>query len=94
MWELIQAWTNNFIMKPSVTMGIEEWWTQDVHLATKEQRRTWAAINMYTVWTIWKERNRRTFDDREADSVTVLQLIKEEMNLRFLACGTPVVSSF
>ena len=38
-------------------------------MPTKEKRRTWAAINMYTVWNIWKERKRRTFEAREADPV-------------------------
>ena len=75
-------------------MGMEDWWTQDVHLVTKEQRRMWAAINMYTIWNLWKERNPRTFEAKEVDPVTVFQLLKEEMNLQAQACGTQVVSSF
>ena len=34
---------------------------------------------------------RRTFEAREADPVAVLHLIKEEVNLRFRACGTLVI---
>ena len=45
---------------------------------------------MYTVWNLWKERNRRIFEGKEADPVTVFQFIREEMGLRAQACGTPV----
>jgi hypothetical protein len=31
---------------------------------------------MYTDWNLWKERNRRIFEAREADPVTVFKLIK------------------
>ena len=91
IWELVHTWTNGLIKKPEMNMTIEEWWTQEVQVPTKAQRRTWAAINMYTVWNIWKKRNRRIFEAKEADQVTVLHLIKEEVDLRFRACGTPVL---
>ena len=73
-------------------MTIVDWWTQEVRLPTKMQQRMWAVINMYTVWNIWKERHRRTFEAREAQPVVELHLIKEEVNLRSRACGHPVVT--
>ena len=51
-----------------------------------------AVLLMHTAWNIWKERNRRIFEAREVQPLTVLQLVKEEANLRFRACGAPVVS--
>ena len=90
VWEHVQAWTSSHVKKPSDTMRMEEWWTQEVQLPTKEERRTCAAINMYTVWNLWKERNRRIFEGKEADPVTVFQFMREEMGLRAQACGTPV----
>ena len=47
---------------------------------------------MYTFWNLWKERNRRTFEAKEAQLTSVLQLIKEEANLRFQGCGALDVS--
>jgi len=57
----------------------------------KEQRRTKAAILIYTVWNLWNERNRRTFQGKEAEPLMVLQLIKEKIGLRLRACGKPCV---
>jgi len=71
-------------------MRMEEWWTQEVQLSTKEEQPTWAAINMYTVWNLSKERNRRIFEGKEANPVTAFQFTREEMSLRAQACGTPV----
>ena len=70
------------------------WWTQELPLPTKEQQRTWSAINMYTVWNIWKERNPRIFEAKEDEPVRVNQMMKEELNLRTQACGKPMLSSF
>jgi len=54
VWDLVQVWTNNLIMRPETSFSIEDWWSQEMHLLTKERRRTWAAVNMYTVWNLWK----------------------------------------
>ena len=72
--------------------NIEDWWFQSLQNMPKDQRRTKAAVIMYTVWNLWKERNRRIFEAGEVQPLTVLQLVKEEANLRFRACGAPVVS--
>ncbi|RLN00393.1 uncharacterized protein C2845_PM06G25860 [Panicum miliaceum] len=56
------------------------------------QRTTKAAVMMYTAWNLWKERNRRIFEGKQAEPTTVLQLIKEEANLGFRPCGARDVS--
>jgi len=58
----------------------------------KGTKKNNAVVLMYTVWNLWKEGNRRTFEGKEAEPLVVLQLIKEETDLRFRACGKPRVS--
>jgi len=38
------------------------------------------------------EEGNRTFEAKDAEQLVMLQLIKEEVNLPFRACGTPDVS--
>jgi hypothetical protein len=54
-------------------------------------RRSVAAMLTYTTWNLWKERNRRVFDSKSLQPHSVFSLIKEEVLLRRVACGHPVV---
>ena len=91
----IQKQTSIKAIRASTNMAnIEDWWFQSLQNMPKDQRRTKAAVIMYTVWNLWKERNRRIFEAKEVQPLTVLQLVKEKANLRFRACGAPVVSQF
>jgi len=91
VWELVQSWSHDLVRKPDANSTIEDWWTDSLQSMPKEQRRTKAAILIYTVWNLWNERNRRTFQGKEAEPLMVLQLIKEEIGLRLRACGKPCV---
>ena len=53
----------------------------------KKIRKLKAAMMIYTSWNIWKERNRRVFNQQIGSPVMVLQEIKREINDRKLACG-------
>lgn len=91
VWELVQSWSHDLVRKPDANSTIEDWWTDSLQSMPKEQRRTKAAILIYTVWNLWNERNRRTFQGKEAEPLMVLQLIKEKIGLRLRACGKPCV---
>ena len=92
VWELVRTWSGDTIKVPTQGETIEEWWCDALMQPTKNERRQAAAYLMYTAWNLWKERNRRVFEGKAAEPKIVLQLIKEEMQLRFRACGAPVVS--
>ena len=58
----------------------------------KKIRKLKAAMMIYTSCNIWKERNRRVFNQQIGSPVMVLQEIKREINDRKLACGGPELS--
>jgi len=92
VWELVQAWTHDLVSKPATDISLEVWWLRSLQNLPRAQKRTKAAVLMYTTWNLWKERNRRVFEGKEAEPSTVLHFVKEEVNLRFRACGAPDVS--
>lgn len=74
---------------PEQQEDVEQWWNQELENLSKKTRRAKAAFLMYTAWNLWKERNRRIFEDCRADEVQLEFDIKSEIMLRKLACGGP-----
>lgn len=58
----------------------------------KTQRLEFDGILIYIWWNIWKERNRRTFENKSLQTREVAYLCKEEINLFQRAMGpAPIV---
>lgn len=92
VWSLVKSWAGDCISLPSSEVqSVQEWWDSALQGQSATQQRTTAAILMYTIWNIWKERNRRTFQEAERTPIQVLGLIKEERGLMTQACRRPVV---
>lgn len=49
-------------MQPAADLSLEDWWNTSLAGLSKENRRSKAAILIYTAWNIWKARNRQVFD--------------------------------
>jgi hypothetical protein len=49
-----------------------------------------AAVILYMIWSIWKERKRGISEQKQSYKTHVLLLIKE-MSLQNMACGEPAV---
>jgi hypothetical protein len=71
--------------------NLVSWWNAALHATPPEYKRSVAAALIYTAWNLWKERNRRIFDQVSVLPAHVLVLIKEEIKLRDLACGEDVL---
>jgi hypothetical protein len=91
IWELVRVWSRGSISIPSQEASVEEWWCDTLAVQPKQEWRQASTLLIYTAWNLWKERNGRIFEEKAAEPRFVLQLIKEEMLLRFWACGAPIV---
>jgi hypothetical protein len=72
---------------PALNVSLEKWWNGSVRGRTKLQKRQIAALQMYMVWNLWKERNRRIFQGVFMAAPAVLHLIKQELKFRVSALG-------
>jgi hypothetical protein len=91
-WLLVSNWTSRTIQVPAdLEEGIEDGWKRSLKFLPQVEKRSVVSIQMYTAWNLWKERNRRIFEQKLLQPLQVFQLIKEEVNLRRVACGAPVV---
>jgi len=61
-------------------------------LAKKKTRKIKAAMMMYCAWNLWKERNRRVFEQKIKSPAEEIQEIKHEVHTRKLACLGPELS--
>jgi hypothetical protein len=55
--------------------------------SSKEAQAEGSLAIDYTAWNIWKERNMRVFKGLASLPHRILSIIKEEIRLRYLACG-------
>jgi hypothetical protein len=87
VWLLVTNWTAGTIQLPANPEEIEYWWKRSPELLPQVQKRSVAAIQMYIASNLWKKRNRRIFEQKTLQPLQVFQLIKEEVNLRRVACA-------
>jgi len=64
------------------------WWEQVVPQISKDQRRKFNGIVIYTCWNLWKERNRRIFNNVFQSPSEVAARIKEDIDQRRRALRT------
>lgn len=90
VWLLVANWTNGLVQVPKDGIHIEDWWNSELSGLPKQMKRNKAAAIIYTVWNVWKERNRRVFESASLSPARVFSVIKEDMNFRDIAlCGRP-----
>lgn len=91
VWRKVSDWASGMVTVPLAGSELQTWWCSSINAAAKEKRRATAAVLIYTAWNLWKERNRRIFDGIQCSELQVFFFIKEEIQLRQKACGTPSV---
>lgn len=69
-------WTHNLVETPQPDLQILDWWEKELANLPSKTRKLKATMMIYTAWNIWKERNRRVFNQQMGSPVTVIQEIK------------------
>ncbi|WVZ94823.1 hypothetical protein U9M48_040667, partial [Paspalum notatum var. saurae] len=65
VWSRILAWENLSLPQhadPISANDIGEWWERAMALVPTARRKEFNGVVIYTMWNIWKERNRRIFE--------------------------------
>ena len=58
---------------------LADWWLETRSVIHADVRKPFDSIVLLVTWEIWKERNRRTFDDAYRSCSLLLKRIQEEM---------------
>jgi hypothetical protein len=64
---------------PARFSNIKDWWEGASSLLPKTQKRDFNGIVIYTMWNLWKERNRRIFENSSVTPIQVALRIKEDV---------------
>jgi hypothetical protein len=86
VWCLVLAWEHfdtDLIRHQTQLTEIRTWWEQAATKVPRERRRHFNGVVIYTMWNIWKERNRRIFQDTVMDARQVALKAKEDTNMHF-----------
>ena len=73
-------------MLASSTTSIGEWWSRLCTCdGTKDKNRDEITLAAYIVWNLWKERNRRVFEQKELTPTALAGLIREDVKIFYKA---------
>jgi len=85
-WEVL-SWMECSCSFPG-NMQLHQWWNHLRRLQVKERRRGLDTLNMLILWSLWKERNARLFDNHSSTVLDVRERIKVDINLWINADAT------
>jgi hypothetical protein len=94
VWEIMKQWFGISILNPINSSGsLYRYWRKCRARIQKDQRKVFDGVMIYFWWNIWKERNRRTFQQKELQPRQVASLCKEDIQQFRLAYSQFVSSS-
>ena len=90
VWELIKIWFSlTDLSSISTTGSLHNYWRRCRRKVDKNQRRRFDGIIIYFWWNIWKERNRRTFQQKSLSPKQVASLCKDDIS-QFSLATSPI----
>ncbi|RCV07172.1 hypothetical protein SETIT_1G223100v2 [Setaria italica] len=66
-------------------ISLRDWWTKLTKLQPRERRKGLNILFMLVIWSIWKERNARLFNQCSSTTQELLQRIKSDIDLWVMA---------
>lgn len=92
VWSLVLPWEQfdtELIQPQAQPTEISAWWEEAAPKVSRERRRHFNGMVIYTMWNIWKERNRRIFQGMAMDARQVALKAKEDIDMRSRALNNP-----
>ena len=89
IWDKLADWSEHLVTPPQPGIRIVDWWQKELVQLPNKTRKTKAGLMMYCASNLWKERNRRVFEQTTKNLAEVMQEIKLEVNTRILAVQGP-----
>jgi hypothetical protein len=78
--EQIFAWNGTFgVPPPPGGRSLNDWWDETISHLPKEKKREASGAIIYSMWGVWKERNRRVFQNTALQPTAVAALVKEDI---------------
>ena len=74
-------------------MGVSDWWDRFICPLSKDERRRRSGHFLYTIWNIWKERNRRIFIGTRLTHLEVAAIALDDIRIRACAFGRAQVAT-
>jgi len=85
VWNQIFTWEGvniELLQMQDEPIHFRTWWEQAAPQVSKDQRRKFNGMVIYTCWNLWKECNRRIFDNAFQSAREVAMRIKEDIDQR------------
>ena len=76
----VLSWENFDVQLPQQEpQCLADWWEDVASMIPKQERQTFNGALIYIVWNIWKEMNRRIFENEHQTAEQVAYLAKEDI---------------
>lgn len=80
VWGIVTTWLSIPHGAAPIFSTLEEWWNANTEGCDAAARMRFGHATTYVLWNVWKERNRRIFNDASRSVLDVAYLVMEDLN--------------